>query len=92
VSWEPPSRSASTSASVARTLLAERPVLVLDEPTAHLDAVNTDYLHQACLPPCRAREVWITHRLVDLDAFDPVVTMDRGRLLDEDTAVRIASA
>jgi ABC-type transport system involved in cytochrome bd biosynthesis fused ATPase/permease subunit len=36
--------------------------------------------------------VWITHRLVDLDAFDPVVTMDRGRLLDEDTAVRIASA
>jgi ATP-binding cassette subfamily C protein/ATP-binding cassette subfamily C protein CydC/ATP-binding cassette subfamily C protein CydCD len=69
---------------VARALLADRPVLILDEPTAHLDADNESVLRASVLAASRGKTlIWITHRLVELDAFDDVVTLCSGRVLIE---------
>src|SRR6185437_5676096 len=67
---------------VARALLADRPVLLLDEPTAHLDPAGATVVRQAVLEAATGKTVvWITHRDADLAAFECVVTMDRGRVL-----------
>jgi len=48
---------------VARALLADRPVTVLDEPTAHLDARTADALADELLDLTRGRTALIvTHR------------------------------
>lgn len=61
---------------VARSLLAEHPVLVLDEPTAHLDHPTAEALAHEVLSGCRDRSVlWITHAAAGLDLVDVTVTL-----------------
>ena len=63
---------------MARSLLADQPVLVLDEPTAHLDHATA----RAAGPRGAAGDrdgrtvVWITHDGVGLDLVDRVVDLD----------------
>jgi ATP-binding cassette subfamily C protein CydCD len=56
--------------SVARALLADRPVLLLDEPTSHLDAATADAVRQTVLEHAAGRSLlWITHRPEELAWF-----------------------
>jgi thiol reductant ABC exporter CydC subunit len=67
---------------VARALLADRPVLILDEPTAHLDADSESLLRAAVLAASTGKTlIWITHRLTGIDAFDEVITLHHGRVM-----------
>jgi len=60
--------------AVARSLLAAQPVLVLDEPTAHLDHATATELAGEILSGPRSRSVlWITHADPGLDLADRVV-------------------
>ncbi|MBJ7359364.1 thiol reductant ABC exporter subunit CydD [Nocardioides sp.] len=62
--------------AVARSLLADQPVLVLDEPAAHLDHATTTELAAEVLSGPRRRSVlWITHADVGLDLADRVVRL-----------------
>ena len=78
--------------SVARALLSAAPVLLLDEPTEGLDRVAADALVRRLVVVSRHRAVLlITHRLAALDAFDEVVVLDHGRVVQRGTAASLAS-
>ena len=64
---------------LARALLADAPVLVLDEPTSHLDPATARSLMNAVLDASHGKTVLlITHRSEGLDRMDEVVTIDGG--------------
>lgn len=68
-----------TRLSIARAIASGRPVILLDEPVAHLDhptaeAVITDLLQGAG----ERSVIMVTHHLVGLDRMDRVVTMQEG--------------
>jgi ATP-binding cassette, subfamily C, bacterial CydCD len=63
---------------IARSLLADQPVLVLDEPAAHLDhATATDLAREVLTGPRDRTVLWITHGTAGLDLVDRVVDLDR---------------
>lgn len=62
--------------AIARSLLADQPVLVLDEPAAHLDGATADALAEEVLGRADGRSVvWITHAEAGLDRVDRVVDL-----------------
>lgn len=67
--------------ALARTLLADTPVVVLDEPTAHLDPATADAVTADIVAATAGRTVlWITHREDVLGLCDRVVRLDAGVL------------
>ena len=69
--------------AVARALLADFPVLVLDEPAEHLDPRAADALTADLLDLTDGRSVvLITHRLAGLDSVDEILVMDGGRVVE----------
>lgn len=67
--------------ALARALLADFPVLVLDEPAEHLDLPTADALTADLLAVTEGRTtLLITHRLQGLDAVDEVIVLDGGRV------------
>lgn len=80
--------------ALARALLADFPVLVLDEPAEHLDLPTADALTADLLDATRGRTtVLITHRLAGLagDAVDEIVVLDRGRVVQRGTYAELAA-
>jgi ABC-type multidrug transport system fused ATPase/permease subunit len=65
--------------ALARALLADAPLLVLDEPTAHLDHATASDLMRDVFAATRDRSVLlITHRPEGLEFVDEIVTMNGG--------------
>ncbi|WP_405479885.1 thiol reductant ABC exporter subunit CydD [Streptomyces sp. NBC_00009] len=68
--------------ALARALLADFPVLVLDEPAEHLDLPTADALTADLLSATEGRTtLLITHRMAGLDAVDEVLVLDAGRVV-----------
>ncbi|MFI9050604.1 thiol reductant ABC exporter subunit CydD [Streptomyces sp. NPDC053427] len=79
--------------ALARALLADFPVLVLDEPAEHLDLATADALTADLLAATEGRTtVLITHRLTGLDAVDEVLVLDRGRAVQHGGYAELAAA
>jgi ATP-binding cassette subfamily C protein CydC len=67
--------------AVARAILYDAPLWVLDEPTEGLDPVTERNMMRALKKQTAKRTLLlITHRLVDLNWMDHIVMLDRGRV------------
>jgi thiol reductant ABC exporter CydC subunit len=72
--------------AVARALLADFPVLLLDEPGEHLDTQAADAILADLLELTRDRAtLLITHRLAGLEEMDEVLVLDEGRVVERGT-------
>ncbi|MCY0942666.1 thiol reductant ABC exporter subunit CydD [Streptomyces antarcticus] len=79
--------------ALARALLADFPVLVLDEPAEHLDLATADALTADLLAATEGRTtVLITHRLAGLEAVDEVLVLDRGEVAQRGGYAELAAA
>lgn len=78
--------------ALARALLAEFPVLILDEPGEHLDIATAGALLADLLEATPVQAVLvITHRLAGLEAVDEVVVLERGRVLERGTHAELVA-
>ena len=72
--------------SIARALLADRPILLLDEATSSLDAASERMVQQALEALERGRtSLVIAHRLATVQHADRIVVMDRGGIVAQGT-------
>jgi thiol reductant ABC exporter CydC subunit len=72
--------------AVARALLADFPVLVLDEPAEHLEPAAADALTSDLLALTEDRAtLLITHRLAALAGVDEILLLDGGRVVERGT-------
>lgn len=78
--------------ALARALLADFPVLVLDEPAEHLDLPTADALTADLLAATEGRTtLLITHRLAGLEAVDEVVVLEAGRVVQRGAFEELAA-
>lgn len=69
--------------AIARLVLRDPRVVVLDEPTTGLDPVTERHVMESLLELFEGRTIIvITHRLVSMERFDRIVVLDHGRLLE----------
>jgi ATP-binding cassette subfamily C protein CydC len=72
--------------AVARVLLKDAPLLVLDEATANLDTVTERELLGTIRELMRGRTtLQITHRLVEMETMDEILVLDEGHVVERGT-------
>jgi len=66
--------------------LREAPILLVDEPTAHLDPATEREVVASLLRLAQGRTVvWISHRLVGMEGMDEILVLDGGRIVERGT-------
>jgi ABC-type multidrug transport system fused ATPase/permease subunit len=72
--------------AIARVILKDAPILILDEATSHLDTASERYVQAALARLFTGRTAFvIAHRLSTVLAADLIVVLDRGRVVEQGT-------
>jgi ATP-binding cassette subfamily B protein len=70
--------------AIARAFLMDAPIVLLDEATSALDTESEQSIQEALARLFKGRTVIaIAHRLSTLDAFDRIVVVDHGRIVED---------
>ena len=71
---------------LARALVKEPAILAMDEPTASIDPVSAQLIHEAVARVHRGRTlIVIAHDLADMAAYDRVLVLKGGRVVEQGT-------
>ncbi|MGO3800357.1 MAG: ATP-binding cassette domain-containing protein, partial [Vibrio casei] len=69
---------------IARALLHNAPILLLDEPTEGLDKQTENQIMQLLNQHSKGKTVvFVTHRLVGLDRMDSICLMEQGKIVEQ---------
>ena len=72
--------------SIARAVLKDAPLFLLDEPTANLDPVTEKAILNTLFGILENKTaLWITHRLVGLEKADQILVLVEGKILERGT-------
>lgn len=76
--------------AIARALLKNTPIFIFDEPTANLDAATERKLVETLQSVMEHHSVlWITHRLVGLEAMDEILVLENGKIVQRGTQAEL---
>lgn len=79
--------------AIARALLKDAPILILDEATSHLDTESERLVQQALTALMKQRTVLvIAHRLSTIRQADKIVVLEAGRIVEAGTHDQLLSA
>jgi ATP-binding cassette subfamily B protein len=72
--------------AIARVILRDPQIVILDEATSHLDSLSEHHVQAALGDLLRGRTALvIAHRLSTILAADTILVLDHGRLIDQGT-------
>ena len=68
--------------AIARAILKDAPILLLDEPTANLDPITEREVMSELFTLMQGKTtLWITHRLIGLKNADEIIVLERGKII-----------
>ncbi|MGZ4758750.1 MAG: ABC transporter ATP-binding protein [Acidimicrobiales bacterium] len=76
--------------AIARMLLKDPAVVILDEATSHLDSENEHLVQEALTTALRGRtSIVIAHRLSTITAADQILVLDQGQIVERGTHLEL---
>ena len=76
--------------AIARAILKDAPILVLDEATSALDSESEKAIQKALQKLMKGRTtVVVAHRLSTIASLDRIVVLDKGKIIEEGTHVKL---
>lgn len=78
--------------AIARAILADAPILILDEATSSLDSVSEHYIQKALEELMKGRTtITIAHRLSTIQRADRILVFDQGQIVEQGTHSELLS-
>ena len=77
--------------SIARAILKDAPIIILDEATAGIDPENEHLIQGALSELTRGKTIiTIAHRLATIEQADQILVLDEGRIVQQGTHRELA--